>query len=68
MRNKTNKHLGLEIDPVLHYKLHYIARYEGRSANGQVLYLIRKCIREFEAADGEIQLPTEPSSGGEDQN
>lgn len=68
MRNKTNKHLGLEIDPVLHYKLHYIARYEGRSANGQVLYLIRKCIREFEAADGEILLPTEPSSGSEDPN
>lgn len=59
MRNKANKHLGLEIDPVLHYKLHYIARYEGRSANGQVLYLIRKCIRDFEAMDGEIPVPTE---------
>ena len=34
MRNKNNKHLGLEIDPVLHYKLKYIAQYEGRSANG----------------------------------
>lgn len=68
MRNKTNKHLGLEIDPVLHYKLHYIARYEGRSANGQVLYLIRKCIREFEAADGEIPLLTDPSSGSRNKN
>ena len=29
MRNKNNKHLGIEIDPELHYKLHYIARYEG---------------------------------------
>lgn len=57
MRNKTNKHLGLEIDPELHYKLHYIAKYEGRSANGQVLYLIRQCIREFEEKDGKIDLP-----------
>jgi hypothetical protein len=57
MRNKKNKHLGLEIDPELHYKLHYISDYEGRSANGQILYLLRKCIREFEAAEGEIVLP-----------
>ena len=59
MRNKNNKHLGIEIDPVLHYKLHYISDYEGRSANGQILYLIRKCIREFEANDGEIPVPEE---------
>jgi len=54
MRNKNNKHLGIEVDPELHRKLHYIAKYEGRSANGQILYLIRKCIREFEAEQGEI--------------
>lgn len=59
MRNKKNKHLGIEVDPVLHGKLHYIARYEGRSANGQILYLIRKCIREFEEVEGEIPLPPE---------
>ena len=57
MRNKNNKHLGIEVDPELHYKLHYISRYEGHSANGQILYLIRKCIKEFEAAEGEIELP-----------
>ena len=57
MRNKNNKHLGIEIDPELHYKLHYISRFEGRSANGQILYLIRKCIREFEEAEGEIEIP-----------
>lgn len=59
MRNKSNKHLGIEIDPELHYKLHYIAKYEGRSANGQILYLIRKYIREFEKTDGEIVIPDE---------
>ncbi len=57
MRNKNNKHFGIEVDPKLHYKLWYIAKYEGRSINGQILYLIRKCIKEFEMLDGEIQLP-----------
>ena len=54
MRNKNNKHLGIEVDPELHYKLHYIAKYEGRSGNGQILYLIRQCIRDFESKHGEI--------------
>lgn len=54
MRNKDNKHLGIEVDPELHYKLRYISKHEGRSANGQILYLIRQCIREFESNEGEI--------------
>lgn len=59
MRNKNNKHLGIEVDPELHRKLHYIAKYEGRSANGQILYLIRQCIRDFEAENGPIDEENE---------
>ena len=55
MRNKNNKHIGIEVEPELHRKLHYIAKYEGRSANGQILYLIRQCIRDFEEKNGEIK-------------
>ncbi len=44
------------MDPELHGKLHYIAKYEGRSANGQILYLIRQCIKAFEEVNGEIKL------------
>lgn len=55
MRNKANKHLGIEVDPELHRKLHYIAKHEGRSANGKNLYLIRKIVREFEEKNGEIK-------------
>lgn len=51
-----DKHLGIRIDAELHYKLHFIAKYEGRSANGQILYLIRKCIAEFEELYGEIVI------------
>lgn len=57
MRNKNNKHLGIEVEPELHYKLHYIAKYEGRSGNGQIIHLIRQCIRDFESKQGEIPLP-----------
>ena len=35
-------------------KLHYIADYEARSANGQVVILIRDCIEKFEKEHGEI--------------
>ena len=57
---KTKKHIGIRLeDAVLHYKLHAIAKYEGRSANGHILYLIRKDIERFEAENGEIPMPTE---------
>ncbi len=59
MRNKNNKHLGIEIDPELHYKLHFISKYYGRSANGEILYLIRQEIKAFEQKEGVIELPKE---------
>ena len=59
MRNKKNKHIGIEIDPELHYKLHYLSKYEGRSANGEILFLIRKAIKEFERTEGVIEVPTQ---------
>ena len=59
MRNKKNKHIGIEIDPELHYKLHYLSKYEGRSANGEILFLIRKAIKEFESTEGVIEVPTQ---------
>ena len=61
MRNKNNKHLGIEIDTELHYKLHYISKYYGRSANGEILYLIRQAIKDFEKAEGAITYPPEES-------
>ncbi len=56
MRNKNNKHIGIEIDPELHFKLHYISKYYGRSANGQILYLVRQAINEFENKEGKIEF------------
>ena len=59
MRNKANKHLGIEIDPELHQKIKYIAEYEGRSINGQVLYLVRQCVKSFESENGKIDTKSD---------
>ena len=45
---EKNKHLGLRIDDETHKKLKLLAEYEGRSINGEVIYLIRQAIRQFE--------------------
>ena len=55
---EKDKHLGLRINPQLHYKLQYIAQYEGRSINGEVLYLIRREIERFEKEHGKIEQDT----------
>jgi len=50
------KHLCLRIDGTALKKLHYIAKYNARSANKQILHLINKNIREFEEEHGKINL------------
>lgn len=37
-------------------KLHIVADYEGRSANSQILILIRDCIEDYEQKHGKISL------------
>ena len=57
---KQKKHIGIRLNPqdaALHHKMHYIAKYEGRTGNGHVLYLIRKDIERFEKEHGEITVP-----------
>lgn len=50
----ATKNLSIRIDNETLDKLHYIASYEGRSANRQTVYLIHKCIENFEGKNGEI--------------
>ena len=56
-KKEKDKHLGLRIDGELHCKLHYFSQYDGRSANGEVIYLIRQRIEQFEREHGRIELP-----------
>lgn len=50
------KSLSIRIDEEMLDKLHYVASYEARSANGQIIVLIRDCIEEFEKKNGEIEI------------
>lgn len=52
---EKDKHLGLRIDSDTHHKLKALAEYEGRSINGEVLYLIRQAIAEHERQYGKIE-------------
>ena len=38
----------LRIDEELMRKFRYVAKYEGRSANGQLAVMIRKCVNDYE--------------------
>jgi len=51
-----SKYLGIRMDTQLHYKLGIISGYNRRSMNGQVLYLVRKAVEEFEKQHGKIEI------------
>ncbi len=53
---KKQKHISIRIDEDVLRKFHYIAKYDDRSASGQVMFLINKCIRDFEEKHGNIEL------------
>ena len=50
------KNFSIRLDSEMLDKLHVIADYEGRSANGQVMVLIRDCIEKYEEKHGEIKI------------
>lgn len=52
LNSKT--HLSIRMDNELHDKIQYIAAYEGRSMSGQIMHLIRDCVRSFEKEHGPI--------------
>ena len=59
---KTNKHISIRIDENILRKFHYVAKYEDRSASGQIMFLINNCIREFEEKHGKIILAEKEES------
>ena len=50
----ATKSLSIRIDEEMLNRLHVVADYEGRSANSQILILIRQCVEEFEKTHGKI--------------
>lgn len=50
------KSLSIRIENEMLNKLHYVADYEGRSANSEILILIRDAIENFEKQHGKIEI------------
>ena len=51
----ATKSLSIRIEEEMLDKLHVVADYEGRSANSQILILIRDCLEAYEEKHGEIK-------------
>ena len=52
----ATKSLSIRIEEEMLDKLHFVADYEGRRANSQILILIRDCIEKYEEKHGEIKV------------
>ena len=50
------KHLSLRIDNELLSKFHVVADYNGRSANSEIIMMIKNQIKEYESKNGDINL------------
>jgi len=55
----NEKSLSVRIDEDLLRKFRYVAKEDGRSANKELLWLIRQNIEEFEAEHGPIPVRNE---------
>lgn len=56
------KSVSIRIEQDMLDKISYIADYEGRSVNSQILVLIRENIKAFEDANGTIDGNITPAS------
>ena len=54
---KTLKHMSIKIPETTLEKFRYVAKYDDRDVSKQIMYLIHKSIRDFEAEHGKIELP-----------
>lgn len=53
------KHFGLRVDGELLSKFRFVCGYEGRSANSQIIQLMRKFVADYEKEHGKIRLDEE---------
>ena len=53
----TNKiQTGIRFEPELLYKISQVAKQNKRSLNAQLEFLAQNCVKEYEEANGEIEL------------
>ena len=58
----ATKSVSIRIEEEMLAKIAYIADYEGRSVNSQVLVLIRDNIKAFEETNGPIEKDISPET------
>ena len=56
------KSVSIRIEQEMLNKIAYIADYEGRSVNSQILVLIREHIKSFEDSNGKISGDISPAA------
>lgn len=56
MKPDSLKNFSLRIDQELLRKLHYVADYNGRSANREIEFLIKRHVAQYEKEHGKIEL------------
>lgn len=54
------KSVSIRFEEEMLEKIGYVAEYEGRSVNSQVLVLVRECIKRFEQEHGRIEGNVQP--------
>ena len=54
------KSVSIRFEEEMLEKIGYVAEYEGRSVNSQVLVLVRECIKRFEKEHGPIEGSVHP--------
>ncbi len=53
----TNKiQTGIRFEPELLYKITHVAKENKRSLNAQLEYLAQTCVKEYEKANGNIEV------------
>ena len=57
MKNADMQQFGLRVERELFQKFRYVADYEGRSANRDLVQYIKRKVRKFEQENGPIILP-----------
>ena len=57
MKNPDMQQFGLRVERELFQKFRYVADYEGRSANRDLVQYIKRKVRKFEQENGPIILP-----------
>ena len=56
MKYENEKHFGLRVDAETLLKFRCVCAYEGRSANSQIIQLMRRAIADYEKEHGKIEL------------